>query len=1026
MRPVSTLPAAICVHDDVLFLPAVLKSLEGRAEATVFVSRAPWSGEPGDWEHSVRVAEAGGAHVVVGDWDGEHVHRQAAIDHMRAEGAQHLLIPDSDEVFEPQLLDSLLAIAKADLAEQVLVRPETYWKDAHHAVRPREPFCPLVMVHAQLCDHVAVREYSGGRRLLLPESYGLLHHLSYAGPDARILRKITVWGHKDEVVPGWWEEKWLGWDADPTLRDLHPTHPGNYAFVQRVTPVAPLADVDCGREVRSVPDVPADWPKVSVVVPLYGGAEDLRQCLDSLADCGELVHEVVVVDDVSPDDAATVTEGRAGVTLVSHDVNQGFAAACNTGLARSSGDVVVFLNSDTVVPKAGLVRLIESLMASNSIGAAGPCSDNVGYFQHVPAVFEGRDGLEGFATDFAWRKAEDRDVSMLVGFCLAMRRETAVELGGFSLEYGRGLFEDNDLCYRLQRAGHRLVLSSRAFVHHKGSQSLGRMTESAGELLQENEQKYLARWRHEVECGFASHLAGHRPDPVRFDPQRHPDRLDEQLAELAKKADVSLCMIVRDEERVIKVCLDSTKGMFTQRIVVDTGSVDRTKEIVKASGAELYESSWQMSFSTARNESLKPARGKWIFWMDADDTLPKECALRILDAAAHAPDDIVAFIVPVQFLEGGRPVGTRVDHVKLIRNFPGIEFEGRIHEQVLPSIRRHGGQIARLDAYVLHSGYDTSEQGQAKKRRRDDSLLKLDLEERPGHPFVLFNLGMTAHFNGDAEDAVAWLRQCLEVSGPHESHVRKAYSLLGSSLLNLDRHREAADAFRQGLEAVGGDPELRFNLARTLSHAGRASEARLEYEKVLHEPRGEFSSFDTGILGDKLFFNLGQVCLDAGDGVAACMYFEKALECSPHMLTAAVALFDAAMDREDFKRAGVAMRALDRSPDFEVWADRFAELAKARGDDPASAFMRLAEREPGRSRGRLGAGRALMQEGRHHEGAPVLIELVREGEPRAAFYLGVACLNAGDKEGAKQWFHDSFIIDPHNPNTLALLESLSR
>src|SRR5205085_1992383 len=125
--------------------------------------------------------------------------------------------------------------------------------------------------------------------------------------------------------------------------------------------------------------------------------------------------------------------------------------------------------------------------------------------------------------------------------------------------------------------------------------------------------------------------------------------------------------------------------------------------------------------------------------------------------------------------------GTRVDHVKLFRNLPGLAFEGRIHEQILPALRERGGQIARINAVVLHSGYDTTPEGQARKRARDAKLLKLDLEERPDHPFVLFNLGMTDHYGGEHEAAVSWLRRCIAVSPSGQSHLRKAYALLALS-----------------------------------------------------------------------------------------------------------------------------------------------------------------------------------------------------------------------------------------------------
>ena len=70
---------------------------------------------------------------------------------------------------------------------------------------------------------------------------------------------------------------------------------------------------------------------------------------------------------------------------------------------------------------------------------------------------------------------------------------------------------------------------------------------------------------------------------------------------------------------------------------------------------------------------------------------------------------------------------TVVDHVKLIRNRPELRFEGRVHEQILPAIRRARGTVAWTDLYVVHSGSDPSPEAQERKRRRDLHLLHLEL-----------------------------------------------------------------------------------------------------------------------------------------------------------------------------------------------------------------------------------------------------------------------------------------------------------
>ena len=87
------------------------------------------------------------------------------------------------------------------------------------------------------------------------------------------------------------------------------------------------------------------------------------------------------------------------------------------------------------------------------------------------------------------------------------------------------------------------------------------------------------------------------------------------------KSTISLCMIVKNEEKLHSSCLESVKIIVDQMVIVDTGSKDRTIQIAKNFGADVYQYPWCDNFSKARNESIKYATGDWILWMDADETL---------------------------------------------------------------------------------------------------------------------------------------------------------------------------------------------------------------------------------------------------------------------------------------------------------------------------------------------------------------------------------------------------------------------
>ena len=87
---------------------------------------------------------------------------------------------------------------------------------------------------------------------------------------------------------------------------------------------------------------------------------------------------------------------------------------------------------------------------------------------------------------------------------------------------------------------------------------------------------------------------------------------------------ISLCMIVKHEEKNLERCLSSYAPLMDEIIVVDTGSVDKTKEIASRFTDKIYDFEWINDFSAARNFAFSKAGCDYIFSADADEVLDKE------------------------------------------------------------------------------------------------------------------------------------------------------------------------------------------------------------------------------------------------------------------------------------------------------------------------------------------------------------------------------------------------------------------
>ncbi|MFQ5828090.1 MAG: glycosyltransferase [Candidatus Methylomirabilia bacterium] len=266
---------------------------------------------------------------------------------------------------------------------------------------------------------------------------------------------------------------------------------------------------------------------------------------------------------------------------------------------------------------------------------------------------------------------------------------------------------------------------------------------------------------------------------------------------------LSLCMIVRNEEHHLPGCLTSIRPVVDEIVVVDTGSTDRSPEIATSFGATVARWPWQEDFAAARNESLRHARGDWILVLDADErVIPEEFAH--LQPVMERGDVVGIELWLRSELPPDQPAASLgAPYCRLFRNLPRVRFQGRIHEQVAPSLRALGGQIVRSAVEILHLGYATPDQS---KLTRNLRLLVLELEERPEDAFALFNLGLTLGAQGQWQEARAVLGRALQSRvAPLDPTLRAvAWAKCAEGAMVEARWAEALEASRQARTAGDG------------------------------------------------------------------------------------------------------------------------------------------------------------------------------------------------------------------------------
>jgi glycosyltransferase involved in cell wall biosynthesis/tetratricopeptide (TPR) repeat protein len=717
-----------------------------------------------------------------------------------------------------------------------------------------------------------------------------------------------------------------------------------------------------------------------------------HRCLESVLRTTHADFELIVIDDGSTDDTSAMLEEFArsastrnaslrDVRILRNEASRGFSHACMQGLREARGEFLMLLDGDTILSQNSLASMIDwSLVDPEQIGLVGPVSDQTPPPQQVELDFSDLTTFEEFAAERR-RKFVDAGhvVQRLANFCLLMRRETLARLELLDERLECGFFEHDDWCMRVRRRGLRLLLAQNVLVHRVGSRASRVLPIEPIEVVQEKFEKGHDK---QDESAIARHERGkiREPSSVVGSPPTFP-----APAEPTPRPKVSLCMIVRNEEANLPACLESVAGLFHETIIVDTGSTDATKEIAAGSGARVFDFPWIDNFAAARNASLRHARGEWIFWMDADDRIDVPNRTKLERLLGELSPSVFGYVMKCLCLaDPETAAATVVDHVRLFRNHPEVRWKYRIHEQILPSIRKQRGETAWADVVIHHTGYQDNALRE-RKRNRDLRLLRLEDQENPDDPFTLFNLGNVYLETGQQDLGLDCLRRSLVLSHPTDSIVRKLYALIAQVSRQRGRVEEAAQTCRNGRMHCPDDPELLFQEALCHQAQGHPAEAESCYRQLLKLPPARFfASTDVGIRGHKTLHNLGILCRDRGAHAEAIGCFEQALAASPRFLPGLVALADVhLLERRWIEFEQLLDRIREVQPnglDADVLAAR-GHLARREFDQGRMLLEAVSARQPEALVPRIILCHVLLQEGKDQAAAEAALRKVLELAP---------------------------------------------
>ena len=611
--------------------------------------------------------------------------------------------------------------------------------------------------------------------------------------------------------------------------------------------------------------------KYSIIVVGYKAADQLIKCLKSLTATppasgpytSKADAEIILVDN-SPDSLDRQIPKdvfiRLCQTYVRYHVickpeNIGFAAACNEGVAASSGQYVVLVNPDTEVFPGWAERMAAHF--NDNVGAVGPISNFVAGFQRVDYHSQiAPDWVKTARNAARGNNLRGVETKLLIGFFMMIPRAVWDKVGGMDPQFFLGC-DDLDISMRIREAGYQLIIASDVFVYHEGHASFYAAGSKALEYNKQSEKKMFAKLQAKYgdKIPTSTELWGCEILPT-YTPKRQT---------------LSVCMIVKNEGDNLKAILPQlgfadeivmvdTETSLEERVYLGNGFTAHLPTMVMTDrdstpNRRLYHFPWTDSFAEARNFALSKCTGDWVLWLDADDRVSPESAALIRAALDNPGPRTQAKTCHFGFtLRDDGPDGFNYadGQPRLFPRVPGLEWEGRVHESYMDAAARLG--IEKVDApniIIDHTGYKDPAV-MLKKHSRNLRLMRMEIDSPKKFYHMGKNLMALGHFI-EAEDC---FRNCLEIAwaAPLETVFRDQVRTCMASLIILTKGPDrSVDAYLED----NAKPDSLMLRAEVAFFRGKAHMAERLYQDYLalepyQDPHGGQQDYFRRVAGERL------------------------------------------------------------------------------------------------------------------------------------------------------------------------------
>lgn len=283
---------------------------------------------------------------------------------------------------------------------------------------------------------------------------------------------------------------------------------------------------------------------------------------------------------------------------------------------------------------------------------------------------------------------------------------------------------------------------------------------------------------------------------------------------------MSICMIVKDEEKNLRRCLDSLKLLIEEKhielIIVDTGSNDNTVSIAREYTDRVYFHDWNGSFSAMRNISISYATGEWIFIIDADEELETPEGLLSLLMSKPIEKYKTVRIKEKNLISTSRNKLILHTQERLFRNDGTFRYEGTIHNQ---PIFQHP-VLTVGDIWLIHYGYVSEDKElMEKKFKRTAGMLEKELQKDPENVYYRFQLARSYTMHDEHYRAYEEIKKAYTSIKKQPEDIIKSIYLYGEYAricLSIEKFQEVIEVCNEGLKYEENYLDLYFYMGHAL------------------------------------------------------------------------------------------------------------------------------------------------------------------------------------------------------------------